>query len=301
LDQCYLNVPNMFCDDFNDAWMKFPCGDGESIPSPFYSCANERNFRAVKQLYADDNTLCWQYLLCTLYLDYLFPLLVNCSALCGEYGQCSSFLSSVCHEKIVLFPPRPIMFSPSVYLVYQTNKSEYYFLPDFICYTRCDHLYPPTSKQYGLSCRSMAEFMDAPFNLGLALYEMVTDILHLFAGCTSNTKTSNSSLIFHCPLVDRAISYHRIKDGFKDCYFNSDESFNESTCMQNSTQQFQCWTSPDECIHRRFLQDYTFHCSDRSDEFYEVKCIYGTESVCDYQRGLYRLTLIQYEFKVIHT
>ena len=103
LSQCYRRVPNIFCDDLNSAWMTFPCGDGESILSPFLGCANQRYYRTIKMLYTDNATLCWQHLVCTYYLDYLFPLLVNCTVLCGKNRDCSPLLSSVCHEKIVIF------------------------------------------------------------------------------------------------------------------------------------------------------------------------------------------------------
>jgi hypothetical protein len=85
LEECHRKIPNMFCDDFNNAWMMFPCGDGLSTQNLFHGCENRKNDPILKQLYADDVTVCWQYLVCTQYLDYLFPLLVNCSALCGEH------------------------------------------------------------------------------------------------------------------------------------------------------------------------------------------------------------------------
>ncbi|CAF3913877.1 unnamed protein product, partial [Rotaria sp. Silwood1] len=35
------------------------------------------------------------------------------------------------------------------------------------CYTKCDHLYPPSSEQHGYSCRTMAEFHSKPFNASM--------------------------------------------------------------------------------------------------------------------------------------
>jgi hypothetical protein len=297
LEECYRKIPNMFCDDFNSGWMMFPCGDGLSTQNPFYRCENRKESHTLKQLYAGDITVCWQYLVCTQHLDYLFPLLVNCSALCGEH--CSNMVLSMCQERIVFFPPRPIMYSPAVYLAYQTNKTEH-SSPDFICYTQCDHLYSPTSKHHGYSCRSIADFDDELFDLSLLLHNMIADILHLFGGCINNTQTNNSSLIFYCPIGGKAISYHRIKDGFQDCYFALDESITgASTCIQNSTQRFRCWTGSDECILRRFIQDFIVHCSDQSDEFYNMRCYNGKDAICDYKRGLQQLTRIQYKFQVI--
>lgn len=295
-DKCYHKVPNMFCDDYNDAWHKFPCGDGESILMPSHSCANGRHSRTIKQLYIDDPTLCWQYLICKHDLDHLYRSLVNCTALCGNNRFCSVLLSSVCNETIVFFPSRPVTFSPSVYLAYQTNKTEH-FAPDYICYTQCDHLYPPSFMYKEYSCRPMTEFFEDlnPFD---PLGTVFDNLLHLFDGCIKNRKSNNKSLLFHCPIGGKVISYHRIRDSFEDCYLGLDESLNESACIQNSTQQFRCWTNPNECIPRHFLEDHKKDCSDQSDEFYAVKCMYGTELVCDYQRGIYQPMLIQYRFMV---
>ena len=296
---CYKRIPNIFCDGFNNARMMFPCGDGESIPSPFYTCSNKRYRHAVKMLYDDNVTLCWQHLLCINYLDYLFPSLVNCTVLCGEYGDCSPRLSSVCHEKIVIFPPRPVIFSPPVYFAYETNQTEHVFV-DFLCYSQCDHLYPPSFNFNGHSCRSTSEFKSEFINLRIPLREMIPQILYLFEKCRNNTETINSSLVFRCPVEDKVISSHRVKDGFPDCSSNFDELFDGNICMHNSTQRSQCWSNSSECIHRRFIQDMEPHCSDKSDEFYSTACLDGKKRACDYRRGLHEITQIQYDFQVTY-
>jgi hypothetical protein len=295
---CYNKVPNMLCDDYNDAWMKYPCGDGQSIRNAFEQCSNRRNVFDLKQLYTNDSTQCWQYLICIGYLHYLFPLLVNCSALCGTYEDCLTLVSSVCHEENVVFPSRSIMFSPSVYFVYQISKIKS-DLPNVICYTQCDHLFPPTSKQYGYSCRVLEELIETSYGDGYGITRIMSTIQRIFSGCTSKIRTNNSNdSIFYCPIEKRGISYYRVKDGFNDCYFDLDENFNESICIQNSTQRFYCWINSNECISRRFVEDFTPHCTDSSDEFYGYSCIYGTERACDYQRGLDQLSLLAYEFSV---
>lgn len=296
--RCHQKVPNMLCDDYNDGWMRYPCGDGESIFNVFAQCSNQRNSLELKQLYTNDGTQCWQYLICISYLDYLFPSLVNCSALCGIDGDCLTLVSSVCHEETIVFPSRPIMFSPSVYFVYRINKI-IYDLPNFICYTQCDHLFPPTSKQHGYSCRSIKELIEPRYGDGYGIVRIIYSIQRIFSGCTSKIRINNSSdLIFYCPIEKRGISYHRVKDGFNDCYFDLDENFNESACIQNSSQRFHCWIDSNECISRRFVQDTISHCTDSSDEFYDYMCLYGIESVCDYQRGLDQLSLLAYSFEV---
>lgn len=296
--RCHEKVPNMLCDDYNDAWMKYPCGDGESTRNLFERCSNRRNSLDLKQLYSDDNTQCWQYLICTSYLDYLFPLLVDCSTLCGPNDDCSTLASSICHEENVVFPSRSLMFSPSVYFVYQINKMTY-DLPNFICYTQCDHLFPPTSKQHGYSCRSIEELIELIYGDSYGIARIIFSIQRFFSGCTSEMKINSSNdSIFYCPIEKRSISYYRVNDGFNDCYFDLDENLNESTCIRNSTQRFQCWINSNECIPRRFVGDLIPHCTDSSDEFYHYVCVFGTERACDYQRGLDKLSVLVYDFEV---
>ncbi|CAF1254239.1 unnamed protein product [Adineta steineri] len=297
LAKCYRNIPNMFCDDHNDAWMMFPCGDGEIIDSPLFSCENQRHVRTLQQLYAGDVTLCWQYMICVQYLDFLFPLLVNCNDLCGESGDCLPTIPLACRDSTVIFPPKPVNVHPPVYFVYQTNMSERRFVPDFICYKQCDHLYPPSLKLHGYSCRSFTEFTGEPFHVLESFLKIFTSILHLFAGCINNIAVNHTSAIFHCPLTNRGISSHRIKDTFIDCHLSLDETFNGSTCALNLTQRFQCWTRSDECIPFRLVQDSAEQCSDHSDEVYPLTCDYGTEQACDYKRGLSQPTIPHYQFE----
>ena len=297
LRYCYRQTPNMFCDDFNNARLKFPCGDGESILSPFHGCYNKRYSQIRRQLYISDKTPCSQYMLCLQSSNFWFPWTINCNELCNGSNDCLSYFASLCYEETILFPSKPLMLSPLVYFVYRVNATDH-DSPHFICYTECDHLYPPTSKQHGYSCRSMAEFHDRPFNLSLILSDLVAEIHHFFAGCNNRHTISHNSLLFRCPLTDRLISRHRTKDGFPDCYMGFDETLNESICLQNSNHQFRCWVNSDECIRQRFVQDGIHDCSDKSDEPLSHTCDDGTELACDYRRGIYQPKILFYEFEV---
>lgn len=297
LDKCYRTVPHMFCDDHDEAWMMFPCADGDNVDNPLFDCHNGRSIRSQKSLYEGDNTLCWQYILCAQGFDFLFPLLVNCSDLCGENADCWSMMPVACSNNTIVFPPNPVMLSPSVYWVYQTNNTEDRFPPDFICYTQCDHLYPPSLKLHGYSWRSFIQFSNEPFYVSQEYFEIFTSILHLFTGCMNKTMTNHSSAVFHCPLTNRAISSHRIKDEYDDCYLRLDETFNQSVCALNLTQRFQCWTRSEECIPLRFVQNRQRHCSDNSDEVYPQDCFFTTDA-CDYKRGISQPAIAHYQFKV---
>lgn len=297
LEKCYKKVPNLFCDESNDAWMKFPCGDGEVLRDILHGCGNGRLVRTVKMLYTSEVTLCWQYLVCVMYLDSYFSSLVNCSVLCGEHHDCSSMLPSVCDEKIVLFPSRPIVSGTSIYFAYFTNTT-YLDLPDFICYSECDHLYPPSLNINGHSCRSINEFLDKYIDRNKLDENYFPEILSLFNGCRNRAEISNNSLIFRCPIGGKLISFHRVQDSFIDCPFAFDESFNGSTCIENSTQRIQCWTISNKCIHRRFIQDGHDDCPDESDEFRLGVCSKGEGPLCEYRRGFNQAINIHYEFQV---
>ena len=295
---CYKRVPNTYCDDVNDAWMKYPCGDGISNYGLFDVCDNGRHIAVLKDLYGDDNTSCFQHMLCTQKSNAAFPMWFDWADVCDERHNYSSFLPSACPESTVIFPSKPIMFSPAVYFVYQTNGTEH-SIPDFICYTQCDHRYPPTSKHHGLSCRSTEEFRSRPYHLLLSMIYFTQRILHLFSGCVSGMEKVNSSSVFRCPSMGKTISLHRIKDGFKDCHSDSDETPHGNSCIPHSNQQFQCWTNPNECIHSRFVIDRKKDCADDSDEYYEDACVTDEDSMCDYRRGLYLRPIMSYSFQVI--
>ncbi|CAF4021479.1 unnamed protein product [Rotaria magnacalcarata] len=128
------------------------------------------------------------------------------------------------------------------------------------------------------------------------LFTLIGQLLLLFSGCNDKAKASNSSAIFYCPITKKVLSYHRVKDGFIDCHLGFDETFNGSNCVPNSHQQFRCWTTFDECISLRLVQDNIPHCSDKTDEFYTMECYAGTEYGCDYKRGLYQPAHIYYQF-----
>jgi hypothetical protein len=299
LDNCYRHIPHMFCDDFNSAWMMFPCGDGQLVDNPLFACNNRRTIRSIMDLHTSDNTTCWQYMVCAQYYDHLYPLLVNCTTLCGESNNCLSLVTTVCPGDTVFFPPRPIMLHPSVYLAYQTNRTKYRFEPELICYSDCDHLYPPSSIKHGYSCRSLDEFKSAPFHVSQSLQNIATEILYLFAGCITHVPVDVISSLVSCPLTNRLISRHRVKDGLTDCHLRLDETLYVNTCSLNITGRFQCWTKPNECIPQQQVQDQIPDCSDSSDEFYPFSCSGGTEIACDYARGIHKQKIVYYQFQVL--
>ena len=299
LSTCYRTVPNMFCDDHNNAWMMFPCGDGHSIATPLIQCENQRHIRTLKSYYAGNNAQCWQYFICAQNFAFLFPSLVNCTELCGTTGDCWPLLPFVCPNDTIIFPPNPIMLHPFVYFLYWANGNEKRSLPAFICYTHCDHIYPPSSSRYGYSCRAFSEFQQEPFTVSTMLNQVFDAILRLFSGCITKTNTNSAAWTFQCPITNHTISPYRVLDGYSDCYQNLDEEIDRTNCSRTFKQKFRCWTTPDQCISRRLLQDTVHHCSDSSDEVYPLECTDGTERACNHVRDQYQPTIIYYQFQVL--
>jgi hypothetical protein len=296
---CYKIIPNMFCDDRKNTWMRFPCGDGQSVLNILTECNNQRHIRTVKHLYdTNDRTLCWQYLVCAHGFEFLFSPFVNCIDLCNTIDDCASLLGTVCPNSTTIFPPNPIMLHPSVYLVYWTDENQTNIFPYFICYNECDHLYPPTLKLHGYSCRTLHELNVLSQHGYILLDALFNAVYSLFAGCITNNKT-NATLVFRCPMTSQIISLYRVKDDLKDCFLGLDESFNENTCTVQRTQRFQCWTNSTECIPIRLVQNGIADCSDHSDEFYPLSCLFGTERGCDYIRGILQFSTIYYQFEVL--
>ena len=90
--------------------------------------------------------------MCSQVFEYLFPTMIDYNQICTDKSDCWSMISMLCPNSILFFPQNSIMTSPNVYLAYNTSRDTTSILPDFICYTECNHLYPPSRKLNGYSC-----------------------------------------------------------------------------------------------------------------------------------------------------
>ncbi|CAF4372019.1 unnamed protein product [Adineta steineri] len=86
-----------------------------------------------------------------------------------------------------------------------------------------------------LDCRPPPGFLYHDSDLSFRLTEN-SEICALMGNI--NKYKSNPSL-FYCEKSHKYISKHRLIDGIRDCYYNEDESYNDS-CSLNDTQRFNC-------------------------------------------------------------
>ncbi|CAF4800414.1 unnamed protein product, partial [Rotaria sp. Silwood2] len=77
---------------------------------------------------------------------------------------------------------------------------------------------------------------------------MNTEFNELYRECstTGNEMSCANSSYFHCNQSLKCISYHRVGDGFRDCYYNEDELF--LTCHLNASNRFNCTSDPTKCL-----------------------------------------------------
>ncbi|CAF3923753.1 unnamed protein product [Rotaria sordida] len=68
-----------------------------------------------------------------------------------------------------------------------------------------------------------------------------------------------------CEQSRLCVSKHRLLDGNKDCWDNSDEDFN-GTCLLNHTDRFQCPSDPNRCIFPVLVNDGVPNCPAGEDE-----------------------------------
>ncbi|CAF5185510.1 unnamed protein product [Rotaria magnacalcarata] len=62
----------------------------------------------------------------------------------------------------------------------------------------------------------------------------------------SNAMSCENSTYFYCNQSLKCISYHRVGDGFVDCYYGEDEHF--STCRLNVSNRFICQSEPTKSL-----------------------------------------------------
>ncbi|CAF4338770.1 unnamed protein product, partial [Rotaria sp. Silwood2] len=96
---------------------------------------------------------------------------------------------------------------------------------------------------------------------------------NLYRVCSTigNEMSCTNSSYFHCNQSLKCISYHRVGDGFKDCFYNEDESF--PTCHLNVSNRFNCTSDPAKCLLPVAIGNARLDCPQGEDE--ENENIYG--------------------------
>ncbi|CAF4563729.1 unnamed protein product, partial [Rotaria sp. Silwood2] len=201
------------------------------------------------------------------------------------------FLANYCLDEWLILPEYPVMYGYFQF-VYMTNRSINQFkinvVPDFVCFDaeKCPALLSrivPIKIIDGLTC---CRTFDLILNdLREEFYMLNHEFSNLYRVCstTGNEMSCTNSSYFYCNESLKCISYHRVGDGFKDCFYNEDESF--PTCHLNVSNRFNCTSDPTKCLLPVAIGNGQIDCPQGEDEKNEN--IYGIlhqisfSSICD--------------------
>ncbi|CAF2631430.1 unnamed protein product [Rotaria sp. Silwood2] len=237
--------------------LAFPCGDGEflpktSVPHSAIPCSNRRDDEMTKTMLTS--------------LDHIQD--INCR----QAFRCS--LLSDRPSRLIL-PEYPVMYGYFQF-VYLTNRSTNEFKinvgPDFVCFDaqKCSGLLSrivPIKIIDGLTCcRTFDLINEYPRNdFNMLNY----DFSRLYDECSTmgNEISCTNSSYFHCNESLKCISYHRVGDGFRDCFYNEDELF--PACHLNVSNRFSCTSDPTKCLSLVAIDNGQVDCPQREDEIHE--------------------------------
>ncbi|CAF2548696.1 unnamed protein product [Rotaria sp. Silwood2] len=200
-------------------------------------------------------------------------------------------LANSCLDEWLILPEYPVMYGYFQF-VYLTNRSINEFkinvAPDFVCFDaqKCPTLLSRIVSIKiidGLTCcRTFDLFPEYPRE---HFHMLNIEFLQLYRVCsaTGNEMSCANSSYFHCNQSLKCISYNRVGDGFRDCYYYEDESF--PTCHLNISNQFRCTSDPTKCLLPVAIGNGYPDCPQGEDEASEN--IYGIQrqipfsSICD--------------------
>ncbi|CAF1156962.1 unnamed protein product [Rotaria magnacalcarata] len=80
----------------------------------------------------------------------------------------------------------------------------------------------------------------------------------------NNAMSCENSTYFYCNQSLKCISYHRVGDGFVDCYYGEDEHF--STCRLNVSNRFICQSEPTKSLSPVVIWNGLDYCPKGEDE-----------------------------------
>ena len=88
--------------------------------------------------------------------------------------------------------------------------------------------------------------------------------IHQQCSTTGNEEICASSSYFHCTQSLKCISYHRVGDGFKDCFYGEDELF--PACQLNDSRRVKCMSDPTKCFVSVVIGNGNNDCAKKEDE-----------------------------------
>ncbi|CAF3293516.1 unnamed protein product [Rotaria sp. Silwood2] len=190
-------------------------------------------------------------------------------------------LAKYCLDEWLLLPEYPVLYGYFQF-VYLTNRSMNEFkinvAPDFVCFDaqKCPILLSriiPIEIIDGLTCCRIFDLIQVQTIQHFHQLNINFSFIYSQCATTSNEKSCKNSSYFHCNQSLKCISYNRVGDGFKDCFYNEDESF--PTCHLNDSNRFMCMSDPNKCLLPVAIGNGHKNCPKGEDE--TVENIYGIQ------------------------
>ncbi|CAF3844736.1 unnamed protein product [Rotaria sp. Silwood1] len=163
-------------------------------------------------------------------------------------------LAKYCVDEWLPLPEYPVLYGYFQF-VYLTNRSINEFkincAPDFVCFDvqKCPILLSRIVSIEIIDRLTCCRIFDLiQVQTIQHFHQLNINFSFIYSQCstTSNEKSCENSSYFHCNQSLKCISYNRVGDGFKDCFYNEDESF--PTCHLNDSNRFMCKSDPNKCL-----------------------------------------------------
>ncbi|CAF1074452.1 unnamed protein product [Adineta steineri] len=267
-----INIPTFRCEERSNRYLnRFSCGDGQynnnaDMPATTTYCKNNRDKEINRKLLFVfdyiENIRCRQTFYCALHANRSFgsdrigDVLTPLPMFEGQWDKDCEPLIENCFTEWLVLPEKPIMFG-FFQFVYFTNRSVEEFKnnirPDFVCFDakKCPFLLDdevPIEIIDGLTCcrvsnSTLADVIE-DFNTMSSKFSTIFEKCLTIGTELSCTNPSN----FYCNQSLKCISAHRVNDGFKDCYDDTDGDESFPTCSLNDSNRFNCEDLPEKCL-----------------------------------------------------
>ena len=195
----------------------------------------------------------------------------------GDWNNTCEPLSEHCFSEWLVLPEKPLMLT-FFQFIYLTNRSVDEFTeniqPDFVCFDRkkCPtllHEIVPIELIDGLTCFRTSELTSTDS------MESFDSLMHEFSLHASkcwklgNESSCTNAFDFFCEKSLKCISFHRVRDGFQDCFYEEDELF--PSCSLNDTNRFQCQFDQNKCLSPIVIGNGVEECIQGEDEDISMK------------------------------
>ncbi|CAF1513822.1 unnamed protein product [Rotaria magnacalcarata] len=176
----------------------------------------------------------------------------------------------------------------------QSIETDQFPLPEYICYDKklCSEYLPTNISIGNMSCRYFNDLgldNSRPYE---NLEQIVNAVREKFRAClviVDENNYCNYSTVYQCHNSKKCISKSRLLDGFVDCPFCDDETFNQSCSLSDRNHRFKCYDEDhDKCFALLVYQDQKRDCKygeDERDEFEstlsEININILFQNICD--------------------